>query len=305
MAIEKNIDDFASPAELPATLEQAHVWQKANYEWWQNHPMRYDWGETVSAEEFSKEFYSEIDKRFFVNAREYLSLSSKIPFNEFIDFKTLGQKDVLEIGVGNGSHAQLLASGAKSFTGIDITDYAVKSTNERFKLFGTPGVIKKMDAEKMDFPSNSFDFVWSWGVIHHSSNTKKILEEINRVLRPGGSAVIMVYHRGWWNYYVIGMLRGIFFGNLFKMGLSRSVQLHTDGAIARYYSLGSWKKLVGEFFKVEKIESRGPKSDAIPLPGGRVKNFIRSIMPIFLNLFLVKNIRMGSFLVSKLSPIKK
>ncbi|MBK7629848.1 MAG: class I SAM-dependent methyltransferase [Ignavibacteriales bacterium] len=56
----------------------------------------------------------------------------------------------------------------------------------------------KMDAEALQFEDNSFDFVWSWGVIHHSSNTRKILEEIQRVLKPGGEAIIMVYHRSIW-----------------------------------------------------------------------------------------------------------
>jgi ubiquinone/menaquinone biosynthesis C-methylase UbiE len=65
-----------------------------------------------------------------------------------------------------------------------------------------------MDAEHLAFPDASFDFVWSWGVIHHSSNTWQIVGEIQRVLKPGGTAVIMVYHRGWWNYYVWGMLIG-------------------------------------------------------------------------------------------------
>ncbi|MBK7629849.1 MAG: class I SAM-dependent methyltransferase [Ignavibacteriales bacterium] len=42
-----------------------------------------------------------------------------------IDFESLKNKKVLEIGVGNGSHAALLAKYAKDFTGIDLTDYAI------------------------------------------------------------------------------------------------------------------------------------------------------------------------------------
>jgi len=92
------------------------------------------------------------------------------------------------VGVGCGSHAQLLAPPrAGSYTGIDLTDYAVECTRRRFWAIGLDGRIQQMDAENMEFPDASFDFVWSWGVIHHSSDTRKALAEITRVLRPGGA----------------------------------------------------------------------------------------------------------------------
>ncbi len=164
--------------------------------------MRYDWNDEIGYKEYSKEFFDEIDKRFFLNSKDFLPFK-KIPFDPLIDFENLKNKDVLEIGVGNGSHASLLAQHSKSFTGIDLTEYAVKSTSARFKEFGLPGTIKRMDAETLEFENESFDFVWSWGVIHHSSNTRKILEEINRVLKPGGEATIMVYYRSLWSYYFL------------------------------------------------------------------------------------------------------
>ena len=262
--------------------------------------MRYDWKEVVGYREFSKEFYEEIDKRFFGNAKEYLKDKSALPFSELIDFDNLKNLDVLEIGVGNGSHAQLLATHSKSFTGIDLTEYGVNSTSKRLVLFNISAKVVQMDAEKLNFPDNSFDFVWSWGVIHHSSNTKEILREIARVLRPGGRVMTMVYHRGWWNYYVIGLLRALLSGNIFKgISLSESVQLQTDGAIARYYTCGEWRKFVGEFFEVEKVVVMGPKTDIIPLPGGRLKSFVMWLVPIWLNKLCTRNLKMGVFLVSE------
>jgi ubiquinone/menaquinone biosynthesis C-methylase UbiE len=55
-----------------------------------------------------------------------------------------------------------------------------------------------LDAEQLALAEGSFVVFWSWGVIHHSANTRRILDEMHRVLRPGGSAVVMVYHRGFW-----------------------------------------------------------------------------------------------------------
>ena len=97
----------------------------------------------------------------------------------------------------------------------------------------------KMDAEALQFEDNSFDFIWSWGVIHHSANTRKILEEIHRVLKPGGESIIMVYHRSIWSYYIAsGFIQGILLGKLFKYGsLKNLVQNLTDGFTARHYSI--------------------------------------------------------------------
>lgn len=294
---------FSDPIALPQSEDQLREWQRDNYAWWESHPMRYDWTKKLGKGEFSREFYEEIDRRFFSNAAEYLP-RTKVPFDTLAHFSSLAGKDVLEIGVGNGSHAQLLASHARSFTGIDLTDYAVKSTSERLRVFGIPSAVKKMDAEHLAFPDESFDFVWSWGVIHHSSNTKRILEEISRVLRPGGQALIMVYYRGWWDYYVNEFLYGIFSGNLFKTkSLHKSVQMHTDGALARYYTFAEWRALAGDYFKVDELGTLGPKTDVLPLPGGRVKNMIMKFFPNTLNRLCASRLRMGSFLVSRLVKV--
>ncbi|MBI5305973.1 class I SAM-dependent methyltransferase [Candidatus Wolfebacteria bacterium] len=290
-------EGFAGPTSLPRSEKEAYSWQEANLSWWENNPMRYDWKEKIEFAEFTEGFYKEIDKRFFSNAEEYLPSREK-PFDLLIDFKSLLKMDVLEIGVGNGSNAQLLAGNAKSFTGIDITDYAIKSVKKRFEIFNLPGRIIKMDAEKLDFPNNSFDFVWSWGVIHHSSNTEKILKEIQRVLRQNGKAIIMVYYKGWWNYYCMGFIKGIISGNLFRTkSLHKTVQFFTDGAIARYYTANDWRLLIKNLFKMEWINVFGPKADILLLPAGRIKKFICLIMPRILSRFLTHKLKMGSFLV--------
>mgnify|MGYP001588598406 CR=1 FL=1 len=303
---KKSAGDFDSPAIVPKTEEERTAWQKANYEWWEKNPMRYDWNEDLGKGEFTEEFYREIDKRFFSDAGEYLP-PGKIPFDSLIGFESLKNKDVLEIGVGNGSHAELLARFSKSFTGIDLTDYAAKSAGERFKLFGLNGKILKMDAEKLDFKDGNFDFIWSWGVIHHSSDTRRILEEIYRVLKPGGEAAIMVYHRGWWNYYFAGFLRNIFFGDFLKgKSVHQTMQSATDGAIARYYRISEWNDLARKTgFDIKCNEILGPKSDLILLPGGGVKRVISGIFPAAWSAFLIRSFRMGTFLFSTLrKPVR-
>lgn len=308
MAFKNDIPDgFSHPTALPGSSDQERKWQEANRSCWENHPMRYDWKARIPYREFSKEFYQEIDSRFFKNANEYMPWK-KIPFDFLIDFSSLSDKDVLEIGVGNGSHAQLLAQHACSFTGIDITEYAVKSTSERMRCFKVKATIIRMDAEHLEFNDNSFDFIWSWGVVHHSSNPQKILEEMRRVLRSGGKAITMVYHRNYWNYYIMGgLFRGILQGDLLRTkSLHKTVQRYTDGAIARFYTISEWESLVSDIFLVERIAIFGSKAEIIPLPAGRVKKFIMEVIPNNLSRFFTNKMEMGSFLVSVLKKkVKK
>jgi len=294
---------FTDRTTLPASLDEQRRWQEANRRWWQSHPMRYDWREKIDHREFSREFFEEIDRRFFSQVYEYMPWA-RVPFDPLIDFDQLQHMDVLEIGVGNGSHAALLAQHSRSFTGIDLTDYAVESTSHRLKAFGLAGTVRQMDAEQMDFADQSFDFVWSWGVIHHSSDTRKILREIARVLRPGGRAVTMVYHRSIWNYYLVGgFVHGVLRGRIFNAkSLHELVQSHTDGAIARYYSKAEWRDLVSEFFAVDAIRIFGAKVELLPLPAASLKTGIGAILPSRLARFFTNTCAFGGFLVSSLSP---
>ena len=300
------ISGFDKPTDLPRDDIQRRQWQDQNRTWWNEHPMRYDWKESVGFEEFSEEFYREIDRRFFSVSRTFMPWR-EIPFDPLIDFQSLAQKDVLEIGVGNGSHAQLLAQHAKSYTGIDITSYAVKSTSERIKRFGLDkAIIIEMDAENMKFDDNSFDYIWTWGVIDHSANTVRILEEMARVLRPGGRAVVMVYHRGWWNYYFVGtVFHGILRGGLFRTeSLHKTIQEVTDGAFARYYSPADWRTLAAPFLEVDSTLIYGQKADLFPIPRSKFKSALMGAVPDAICRFFTNKCHMGGFLVSTMKSSK-
>jgi 2-polyprenyl-3-methyl-5-hydroxy-6-metoxy-1,4-benzoquinol methylase len=232
---ERIPSDFDDPKQLPDDEKQASSWQDANRSWWEEHSMRYDFHQDIESEEFSPEFYKEIDQRFFGLVWEFMPWA-RIPFDPLIDFESLKDKRVLEIGVGNGSHAALLAQHAGEYVGIDLTEYAVKSASTRLKLLGLPGEIRQMDAENLEFEDESFDYIWSWGVIHHSSNTENILKGMNRILKPGGTATTMVYHKSKWRYYMFaGLNNGILLGRYFRgKNTNQILQEVTDGAIARY-----------------------------------------------------------------------
>jgi len=131
----------------------------------------------------------------------------------FAKFGEGAGKDVLEVGVGMGAdHLEWAKAKPASLTGVDLTPRAIAFTTERLRLAGEASTLLVADAEALPFADESFDIVYSWGVLHHSPDTARAFAEVRRVLRPGGVARIMVYHT-WsltglmlWARY--GLLRG-------------------------------------------------------------------------------------------------
>lgn len=260
--------------------------------------MRYDWREELTAPSGTQLYFREIDRRFLSSAHKYMPWRN-VPFEEVIPFERLADKDVLEIGVGQGTHAGLLAPRCKSFTGIDLTSYAVGMTSQRLKVFDIPGKILQMDAEEMEFADDSFDFVWSWGVIHHSADTRRALQEMHRVLRSGGSCAIMVYYKSWWHFYICGFLRGVFRRQFNRHGsLHHVAQSATDGAIARYYTKREWHEITNGLFEITGIQIYGLKGDVVPLPHSRLKQFLEDFVPNGVARLMTNRLRAGSFLVA-------
>ena len=116
------------------------------------------------------------------------------PFiHSIAQFTRFQGKMLLEVGVGAGTdHLQWARAGAKCH-GVDLTDTAVETTRKHLALYGLSSDLRRVDAEKLPFADESFDVVYSWGVIHHSEYPEKIIAEIHRVLRPGGVFIGMVY----------------------------------------------------------------------------------------------------------------
>ncbi|HEX5705484.1 MAG TPA: class I SAM-dependent methyltransferase [Pyrinomonadaceae bacterium] len=118
------------------------------------------------------------------------------------DFTNARGLRVLEIGCGMGTDGAQFAKAGANYTGIDLTDAAVELARKRFQVSGLKGEFRVADAERLDFPDASFDLVYSHGVLHHTPDIEAAVREIHRVLKPGGRAMVMLYHRGSYNYRV-------------------------------------------------------------------------------------------------------
>ncbi|MGH9126702.1 MAG: class I SAM-dependent methyltransferase, partial [Acidimicrobiales bacterium] len=122
------------------------------------------------------------------------------PFARFWDGR---DQDVLEIGVGMGAdHLRWAQQDPKRLVGIDLTPRAIRFTGSRLRQHGLNPELLIGNAELLPFADNTFDIVYSWGVLHHTPNTEKAIGEVYRVLRPGGEARVMIYHRP----SVVGMM---------------------------------------------------------------------------------------------------
>jgi SAM-dependent methyltransferase len=113
----------------------------------------------------------------------------------FADFAGTRGKRVLEIGVGLGADHQRFAESGADLYGIDLTERAVDHTRRRLADFQLVSKLGVGDAERLGFPDNFFDVVFSWGVLHHTPDTQRAVAEVHRVLKPGGTAKVMIYHK--------------------------------------------------------------------------------------------------------------
>ena len=117
----------------------------------------------------------------------------------------LNGKLVLDVGCGMGRFAEVATRWGARVVGIDLSaaaEVAAKNLADRdFVAF-------QADVFSLPFAPESFDIIYSVGVLHHTPDTARAVRELHRVLRPGGRAVVMLYHRDSYNYRVnIGVLR--------------------------------------------------------------------------------------------------
>jgi ubiquinone/menaquinone biosynthesis C-methylase UbiE len=158
----------------------------------------------LSREEERRNYFDEISRKRFEGREWHVPSIAK--------FDAFRGKTVLEIGCGVGTDGIEFAKSGANYIGIDLTPTAVELTAERFQLFGIPGHVEVANAEQR-IPANdaSIDHVYSFGVIHHSPVPTRIVGEIYRVLKPGGTFTVMLYNRTSINYYIeIMFLRRIF-----------------------------------------------------------------------------------------------
>jgi SAM-dependent methyltransferase len=104
-------------------------------------------------------------------------------------------KRVLDVGCGPGYWNRIFGNMNVEYHGIDISPKTIAMATKSKKLFSLVGTLEVGNAERLDFPDEYFDFVVSEGVIHHTPDTQRCINEIFRVLKKGGCARVGVYYK--------------------------------------------------------------------------------------------------------------
>jgi SAM-dependent methyltransferase len=238
--------------------------QRGNSVWWTRNPMAYDWTGKIKLPRFSSGWYEAIDAEFLRGSRLFATFQQ--PFDRIIPISELRGARVLEIGCGMGLHAQTMAAAGAEVTAIDLTPTAVEATCRRLALRGLRAHVLQCDAENLPFKTGTFDFVWSWGVIHHSSRTARVVREIARVLNKTGKCRVMVYNREGMPARICFIRDYVLKGRFIRQSFEETLYQFTDGFSARFYVREQFEDIFRAFFKDVSAEVFGQESDAIPLP---------------------------------------
>jgi SAM-dependent methyltransferase len=118
-------------------------------------------------------------------------------------------KKVLEIGLGQGAESEQLIRRGARWSGLDLTQESVDRVRARLTVRNLPhDEVRQGSALAIPWPDDSFDVVFSHGVLHHVPDVRAAQHEIHRVLKPGGTLIAMLYARASLNYQVsIRLLR--------------------------------------------------------------------------------------------------
>ena len=170
----------------------------------------------TDAEPGSEQFFREIEEHRY-------ALEPHIP--DVARFDEWAGKDVLDVGCGLATDGSRFARAGAHYVGFDQAGVALELARRRFELEHLDGRFIEGDATRLPFPDGSFDLVWSHGVVHHIPETERAVAEFHRVLRPGGTALVMVYHRSSLNYRLnILVVRRTLAATLAVPGVARLLQ---------------------------------------------------------------------------------
>lgn len=142
----------------------------------------------------------------------------------------LSGKHVLEIGPGGGGHSCLFKKYGAQVTVADITpERALSATRKLSLMDGPESAGFNADGENLPFTDNTFDLVYSNGVLHHSENADQCIAEVFRVLKPGGTAVIMLYSRHSAIFWLNIAPRALITGEMFRWPEAQWIGRLTEG----------------------------------------------------------------------------
>lgn len=202
-------------------------------EFWNNHV--HDW-QVARSEAGTAEFFAEIEAYRF-DKLHYLP--------RLVDFDGYRGKRLLDVGCGVANDLSRFAAGGASVVGIDLAEHSIELARRNFRQRGLEGEFRVMDGERLEFPDASFDVVYCHTVLHFTPDPVRMIEEIGRVLAPGGQAILMTVNRHSW----LNVLH-----RLFRIEID-----HLDAPVFHQFTVREFRRLLTPVFdEVAIVPERFP-----------------------------------------------
>ena len=256
-------------------------------DFWQTHPCGAELVGDLSEQtlEEYRDFFERYDRFRYEKEPHILKNLNRINFNG---------KRILEIGLGQGADAEQIVRRGAIYSGLDLTEESVKRTRMRFSLKDLPFEnIEQASALELPFADNSFDIVFSHGVLHHIPEIRIAEKDVHRVLKPDGELIVMVYAKWSLNYllsitvlrriglvvlYALGIKAGGIYGDHLKnarvagiwkyLSMKNFINVSTDGPFNPYSKVYGTREIAEDFPDFEIVESHKEFMHAPPLPVG-------------------------------------
>ena len=209
----------------------------------------------TSEDKFTRQYFDEIEAYRYSVEPEIFS---------FAQFTRYHGKKILEVGVGAGTDfLQWVRAGTQAY-GVDLTEEAVEHVKNRLEIYGLKAEdVKVSDAENLPFPDNTFDLLYSWGVIHHSPDTIKAFEEVIRVTRPGGTIKLMIYNRRSLFAYHMWLYWGLMRLKPFR-SIADILWYHQESVGTKAYTIDEVKGILGNYpVTINNVSARLRKTELI------------------------------------------
>lgn len=144
----------------------------------------------------TKEYFDEVEKK---------KLTAEPHIKTFSNFDEWNNKKVLEIGCGLATVGINFASHGANYTGVELSDESLKLAKQRFDVYKMQGKFFSGNAEYLStfVPVETYDLIYSFGVIHHSPHPENIVSEIKKYMNESSILKIMLYAKDSWKNYMI------------------------------------------------------------------------------------------------------
>jgi SAM-dependent methyltransferase len=183
----------------------------------------------------SPEFFRDLDDYHFDKLHHLLTL---------IPFDGLAGRAVLDLGCGTGVDLVRFARGKARVVGVDLSEAAVRLAQQNVGHQHLQAALLVADGERLPFPDSYFEYVFAHGVVQYTANGRRLVDEVRRVLKPGGEAVFQGYNR-------ISWLNAL--SKLMKVDLE-----HEGAPVLQKYSPEEFRRTVEGFSDVRLVYERFP-----------------------------------------------